>query len=94
MAKPTIQSRLIRALEARGYKRYINPRGSKYYEMIYAGDPTDARTLITGNHRLLLGKGGALRWTATSVANSHAMPELVEILLAEVPSTTRASKPD
>lgn len=63
------QQNIIAALESRGYKRRENPRsGGKYWEFT---PPSDVSlSLVFGDHRMIVGKRGALRYTRTTIKAS------------------------
>ena len=75
----TIQQRLVAAIEARGYVRQFNPRSSRFIELVPGG--AECRCLIMPRdgiipeHRVLVGKSGALRYTTGSIGNSFAFSD-------------------
>lgn len=73
MAK-TQREKFIAALTARGYVPQRNPRGSKFIELVPG---PEARSLLKANedgsikqHRVLIGRAGALRFTTKSIGES------------------------
>lgn len=75
----TIQTRLVAAIEARGYVRQPNPRSSRYVELVMG---PDCRPLLKpredgriAEHRVLVGRSGALRYTTGSIGQSFAFSE-------------------
>ena len=86
----TLQKRYIIALENAGYRRHVNPRGSRYYEMTYQGEGTG---LYKREHRILVGSAGALRMTRDSITDSHEVSDaLREAMLEAVPNDIREAK--
>lgn len=85
-----LQQRLIVALEDIDYKRVINPRSGRYYEMTYQGDRSG---LYKGDHKLLVGSNGALRLTRGSIADSIPVnASLITKLLENVPKDRREAR--
>jgi len=86
MAK-TIRDRLCAGLEALGYSAKY-PHGKKYHEYVTA---PGTRSLLkakedgsTREHRILVGKAGALRFTTKSIADSIPFLDRTKLkLLAE-----------
>lgn len=90
MSKPTIQTRLIAAIEARGYVQQRNIRSSRYVELVMGPECRPlllSRSDTPGNvpeHRILVGKSGALRYTTGSIGDSIAFSDrMKQRLIAE-----------
>lgn len=83
----TIQTRLVADLEARGYVRQHNPRSSRFVELVMG---QECRALLAPrdggvpDHRVLVGKSGALRYTTGSIGDSFAFSDrMKQRLIAE-----------
>lgn len=77
--KKTIQDRLVAAIEARGYVRQSNPRSERYVELVMGAGcrpllkPRDDG--MVADHRILVGRSGALRYTTGSIGDSFAFSD-------------------
>lgn len=84
----TLKTRYIVALESIGYMHQRNPRGGRYYEMVFNPEllklASPQTGIYRGDHKLLIGSSGACRVTTTSIAKSIPVSEILTKPLLEL----------